>query len=232
MATKKLILVYDFDKTLCTKYIQEYTILHDLGVDDKDFWPTVERESLKREEVVERTFLSLLLEHGASWLTKAYLNAAGKKVELYPGLQDWFANIRNLAAANGTEAEHYVISCGLGDVISGCSIARHFKHVYANFYAFDEQGRPQLPKTFVTHRAKPAVLGQILNAAGDCTLIYIGDGQTDAECMEYCLAVKQHVVVVDSMKKIDRAVAGVTIVLPDYSKDGELFRLIARFLKK
>ena len=42
-------LIYDFDKTLCTKDMQEYTFLPNIGIDPKDFWQEVDNIAIKNE---------------------------------------------------------------------------------------------------------------------------------------------------------------------------------------
>ena len=37
----KIAIMYDFDKTLCTKDMQEYSFIPQLGMDAKEFWHNV-----------------------------------------------------------------------------------------------------------------------------------------------------------------------------------------------
>ena len=38
MRNNIIAIMYDFDKTLCTKDMQEYTFIPNLGIDAKSFW--------------------------------------------------------------------------------------------------------------------------------------------------------------------------------------------------
>ena len=58
----KAALMYDFDKTLCTRNMQEYDLLPELGVEPDEFWREV--SDLSRKENMESTlaYMYLLLE--------------------------------------------------------------------------------------------------------------------------------------------------------------------------
>ncbi len=58
----KVALMYDFDKTLCTRNMQEYDLLPELGVKPEVFWKEV--ADMSRRENMESTlaYMYLLLQ--------------------------------------------------------------------------------------------------------------------------------------------------------------------------
>ena len=48
-------IMYDFDKTLCAKDMQEYTFIPNLGIDAKSFWAEANRvrENNKMDQVLK-----------------------------------------------------------------------------------------------------------------------------------------------------------------------------------
>ena len=61
MSTKKTIvaIMYDFDKTLCTKNMQEYSFIPNLGISVDDFWNDANmiREFDKMDQVLTYMYL-------------------------------------------------------------------------------------------------------------------------------------------------------------------------------
>ena len=53
----------------------------------------------------------------------------------------------------GYEVEHYIISSGVREIIEGSSIAKHFKRIYANFFAYKD-GEAFWPAQVVNYTSK------------------------------------------------------------------------------
>ena len=127
-------IMYDFDKTLCTKDMQEYGFIPSLGLSSTAFWN--EANALAKDEQMDPilAYLRLMLkkasEKGVS-VTRENFVKLGKSIEYYPGVEEWFSRIDEYGKENGVMIEHYVISSGLCEIIEGSSIYKHFKKVYA-----------------------------------------------------------------------------------------------------
>ena len=72
--------MYDFDKTLCTKDMQEYTFIPNLGIEAKDFW--TEADKLRQENMMDQvlTYMYLMFQKMANNnrpLKREYLNKMG-----------------------------------------------------------------------------------------------------------------------------------------------------------
>ena len=59
MRNNIIAIMYDFDKTLCTRDMQEYTFFPNLGIDAQDFWNETNelRESRKMDSVLSYMYL-------------------------------------------------------------------------------------------------------------------------------------------------------------------------------
>ena len=200
-------LLYDFDKTLCTQDMQNYSFIPSLGMSPHDFWE-------ETNEFVEENQMDGILaymyrmvrksrEKGVP-LTRETLRHCGQDISFFPGVTDWFSRISRFGDLLGIEVEHYVISSGLREIIEGTDIANCFKEVYACEFFYDENGIPVWPKLAVNFTAKTQFIYRInkgvLNVSDDKALnasmpdehkrisfvnmVYIGDGLSDVPCMK------------------------------------------------
>ncbi len=200
-------LLYDFDKTLCTQDMQNYSFIPSLGMSPRDFWE-------ETNEFVEKNQMDGILaymyrmvqksrEKGIP-LTRETLRQCGQDISFFPGVTDWFSRISRFGELLGIEVEHYVISSGLREIIEGTEIANCFKEVYACEFFYDKNGIPIWPKLAVNFTAKTQFIYRInkgvLNVSDDKALnasmpdehkrvsfvnmVYIGDGLSDVPCMK------------------------------------------------
>ena len=200
-------IMYDFDKTLCTKDMQEYTFIPDLGMSSTDFWTGANklRENDKMDQVL--TYMYLMVkktEDNHMHLTKEYLNKIGNDIELFPGVIDFFKRINKYAESHGIVIEHYIISSGVKEIIEGSVIGGFFKEIYASEFYYNEHGHAIWPKLAINYTNKTQYLVRINKGIFDIAddynvnkkmnakdrripvsnMIYIGDGLTDVPCMK------------------------------------------------
>ena len=199
--------LYDFDKTLCTTDMQNYSFIPSLGMTPAEFWPVANNfGSANRMDGILAYMYTMIAESDKRDLplTRESLVEKGRNIVLYPGVEDWFARINAFGASLGVQVEHYVISSGLKEIIEGCDISREFKEIYASEFYYDETGRPVWPKLAVNFTAKTQFVYRInkgvLDVSDDKTLndsmpddskrvpftnmIYVGDGLSDVPCMK------------------------------------------------
>ena len=207
-------LMYDFDKTLCTKDMQEYGFIPALGMEPRQFWAEVNRLTDKEEMDNILAYMYLMVEKAREReipVTEDTFRRMGEQVEFFPGVGDWFARINAFGDEIGVEVEHYIVSSGIREIIEGTSIAPQFKKIYACSFLYDEQGRIKWPKFAVNYTAKTQFLFRINKGvlridSGSAeelnrvtpenkrripfeNMVYIGDGMTDVPCMKL---VKSH----------------------------------------
>ena len=207
MRNNIIAIMYDFDKTLCTKDMQEYTFIPNLGIKPEAFWQDANelREKSKMDQVL--TYMYLMIKKTSDknkTIKRNYLNEMGKDIELFPGVTEWFQRINAFGKEHGIIIEHYIISSGLKEIIEKSEIGPYFKKIYASEFYYDENGDAVWPKLAVNYTNKTQFLIRInkgvLDISDDYNLnkkmledekristsnmIYIGDGITDVPCMK------------------------------------------------
>ena len=203
----KVAIMYDFDKTLCTKDMQEYNFIPSVGLSAGDFWGKCDELSKKEHMDKILSYLYLMIKESKKNdkpIKRDTFNDAGKNIEFYPGVVDWFKRINDYGKSIGVEVEHFIISSGLKEIIEGSKIAKEFKEIYACEYLYDVNGIAIWPKLVVNYTTKTQFLFRInkgvLDVSNDNDLnkyvknddrdipfrnmIYIADGITDIPCMK------------------------------------------------
>jgi hypothetical protein len=138
-------LVWDFDKTLIPGYMQEPMFRH-YGVDADAFWAEVNQLPAEYQRrgveltVSEILYLNHILDYTRrgifAGLNNQRLKAFGAELEFYPGLPEFFLQLKHEIAAQPRFAdhdislEHYVVSTGLRQMILGSAIAEHVDGVW------------------------------------------------------------------------------------------------------
>jgi len=201
---KVIAICYDFDKTLGPSGSSfGYGYFDALKIKEDDFWAE-ERNSknfLNMDKVLSYLYFAVFKAKQLNVnLTKQMLESFGKNVHYYEGVESWFERINNYAKKQGYLLEHYIISSGLKEVISNCSIAKYFKKIYANSYIYDDNFNPIWPayainatnKTQYLYRIRKNTLNESDNSVNDKfenyrvpfkNMIYVGDSETDIPCM-------------------------------------------------
>ena len=203
----KVAIMYDFDKTLCTKDMQEYSFIPSVGLSSNEFWGKCDK--LAKSEHMDKilAYLYLMIKESKKHdmpIKKDTFTEAGKNIEFFPGVLTWFKRINEYGKSIGIEIEHYIISSGLKEIIEGSGIANEFKEIYACEFLYDVNGIAIWPKLVVNYTTKTQFLFRInkgvLDVSNDNDLneyiendkrripfrnmIYIADGITDIPCMK------------------------------------------------
>ena len=200
-------LMYDFDKTLCTKDMQEYTFIPNVGLTPEEFWAEAGELSAgkKMDPVLAYMYLMREKAHAAKIPVKreAFVRL-GRDLEFFPGVESWFERINRFGKELGVTTEHYIISSGLREIIEGSSIYGAFRDVFACEFLYDENDTVCWPKNAVNYTTKTQFLFRINKGVLDIdndadlnrytpeddrrvpfrSMIYIGDGLTDVPCMK------------------------------------------------
>ncbi len=200
-------ILYDFDKTLCTTDMEDYTFIPALGYTPSEFWGKA--NSFGAENKMDGllaymyTMIAECRAQGVK-LSRDFLVRCGEEIVLFPGVKEWFKRINAFGESCGVEVEHYVISSGLREIIEGSGIAEEFKQIYACEFYYDENGDAAWPKLDVNFTNKTQFVYRInkgvLDIADDkrlndsmpddskrvpfTNMIYIGDGLSDVPCMK------------------------------------------------
>lgn len=199
--------LYDFDKTLCTTDMQDYAFIPDLDMTPGEFWKEANDFGRKNHMDGILAYMYTMLQESSRRnhpFTRADLVEKGRKIVLFPGVQNWFSQINAFGASQGVIIEHYIISSGLREIIEGSSISGEFKEIYASEFYYDRTGNPVWPKLAVNFTAKTQFVYRInkgvLDVSNDrdlnasmpddskrvpfTNMVYIGDGLSDVPCMK------------------------------------------------
>ena len=132
MKNKKPIiaLMYDFDKTLCTTDMQEYTFIPNLNMTAEEFWE--EANTLAKENKMDGilAYMRVMLERAhfaKKSIRREEFVKLGKDLEFYKGVIEWFELINKIGKEQGVNIQHYIISSGLREIIEGSPIYKYFK---------------------------------------------------------------------------------------------------------
>lgn len=208
MSDKPIIaIMYDFDKTLCTKDMQNYRFIPSLGIEVGEFWDytnTVQTTE-KMDSILAYMYAAIKISKEKNIpLKRKGLEENGKDIEFFSGVESWFKRINEFGEKNGVIIEHYVISSGMKEIIEGTVISGEFKNIFASEYLYDKDGNAVWPKTAVNYTNKTQFVYRInkgvLDISNDVDLnksmpddskrisfenmIYIGDGLSDVPCMK------------------------------------------------
>ena len=200
-------LLYDFDKTLCTRDMQEYTFIPSLGMEADDFWAEAEKVASKEKMDSVLAYMYCMIDQAAKAgvpLTRDVLVECGKHIEYRPGVLEWFDRINRYGEEAGLKVEHYILSSGLKEIIDGTVVAKHFKKIFASEFMYNEEGNAMWAKMAVNYTNKTQFVYRINKGVLDINnnidlnksqpddirrvffrnMIYIGDGLTDVPCMK------------------------------------------------
>lgn len=200
-------IMYDFDKTLCTKDMQNYRFIPSLGIEVGEFWDYTNyvQTTEKMDSVLAYMYAAVKISKEKNIpIKRSGLEENGKSIEFFPGVVEWFKRINEFGKANNVEIEHYVISSGMKEIIDGTIISSEFKNIFACEYLYDDDGNAVWPKTAVNYTNKTQFVYRInkgvLDISNDTDLnrsmpddskripfenmIYIGDGLSDVPCMK------------------------------------------------
>ena len=198
-----LALVYDFDKTLCTDDMQNFSFIPALGMTPREFWDGtgVLSDKLGMEKILSYMYLMIKkCEEKNIHMSREWLNSLGKDIKFFEGVTTWFKRINAYGEEKGVQVEHYIISSGTSEIIEGTTIAKEFKKIFACEFLFDDNGIAFWPKNAINYTSKTQYLYRIskgtLNHNDDTVnmrvetkrvpfrnIVYLGDGLTDVPCM-------------------------------------------------
>lgn len=210
-------MVYDFDLTLSPNYIQQ-PIFNKFNIKENEFW--AEKEKVKKQyedagqQVQDETvYLNMLIEKARQGgpmggLTRQVLKELGDSTELFPGLPEFFNEIKKIIEEDEKykqreiKIEHYIASTGLLEMLRGSKIAKYMTFIEGCEFFYDGQERPTGILRVMSHTEKTAALFRInkgvytkggpdVNSSIDDNvrripfrnILYFGDGPSDVPAM-------------------------------------------------
>lgn len=248
-----LAIMYDFDHTLSPRDMQEYGFIPDLGMAADAFWAKCIGAMKKNQmdQILAYMFVMAEEAKGRLILNRNMLRELGKDVQLFDGVATWFQRVNDYAEKMGLQAEHYIISSGLKEIIEGTPIAHEFKEIYAASFCYDDHGVACWPAMAVNYTSKTQFIFRINKGVLDVTehrqlnefmpedkrrvpfsnMIYIGDGLTDVPSMKLTKVNGGHSIAVwqeDKAMVNEMLLAGRVdfVVKADYSEGSEMEKTV------
>lgn len=202
-----LAICYDFDKTLSPDDMQAQGYIQEVGYDVGDFWKESNQLAENNDMDQNLAYMYKMVEksRGKFVFNRATLEEYGSRVNLFPGVEDWFERVKKYGLEHGVVVEHYIISCGLKEMIDGTSVAKNgaFEKIYASSFYYDKDGVAMWPAQVINYTNKTQFLFRIskgilnINDQGVNdffatdeirvpfrNMVYIGDSDTDVPCMK------------------------------------------------
>lgn len=261
MARPIIALLYDFDKTLCTTDMENYTFIPALGYTPAQFWQKANGFGRDNHMDGLLAYMYTMIQECAAQnikLDRAFLNHCGESIQLFPGVREWFARINAFGESLGVQVEHYVISSGLREIIEGSGIAQEFREIYACEFYYNENGDACWPKLDVNFTNKTQFVYRINKGILDVSrdkelndsmpddskrvpftnMIYMGDGLSDVPCMKMMRAYGGQAIAVyqaSNRQGVEKLLADgrVDFIFPaDYREGMELDRTVRDILRK
>lgn len=258
-----LAICYDFDKTLSPDDMQAQGYIQSVGYDVDGFWKesNILAENNDMDQNLAYMYKMVEESEGHFVFNKETLAEYGSKVELFPGVTEWFERIREYGREQGVIVEHYIISSGLKEMIEGTQIAKDgaFEKIYASSFYFNERGVAKWPAQVVNYTNKTQFLFRIEKGVLDINdqgvndyfapedvrvpfrnMIYIGDSDTDVPCMRLVNANGGHSIGVYNPQTQDKAKVykmmrdgRIRYFVPaDYTEAGELDALVKKIIDR
>ncbi len=254
-------LMYDFDKTLCTKDMQEYSFIPNVNMTAKEFWDESNTLAAERKMDGILAYMYVMLDKARAAkksIRRESFVRLGEDLEFFPGVESWFDRITAFGKSQGVDVKHFIISSGLREIIEGSGIFKYFTEVFACEFLYDVDGVAVWPKNVVNYTTKTQFLFRInkgvLDLSDDRTLneftpederpvpfrnmIYIADGKTDVPCMKLVRVNGGCSIAVHPRGKRDTAAellrdGRADFMLPaDYSEGGELEKTVFSVIQK
>jgi len=248
-------LMYDFDKTLCAKDMQEYSFIPSIGMNADEFWQESNQISVKNNMDRILSYMFLMIKRAKDKgveITKEAFMKRGADVVFLKGVKSWFKRMNEYGESLGVEIEHYILSSGVKEIIEGTPIAKYFKRIYACEFHYNKSGNADWPKQVINFTTKTQFIFRIskgsldqlddskLNSVIDKdsrrvpyrNMIYIGDGMTDVPCMKLVKMKGGEAVAIyhkgsdETARRLLKDKRVGFICKADYSQNSELERII------
>lgn len=227
-----LAIVYDFDGTLAPGNMQERDFIPAIGMTKDSFWRQVGEKSKKHQADNILIYMKCMLDEAKKeevQVRKENFQDYGKSLHFFDGVlpydgengekeKGWFDRINIYGKQSGVSVNHFIVSSGIREMVTGTPIAKYFKKIYASSFCYDYHGVADWPALALNYTTKTQYLFRInkgcLNVyehsdinekiPGDdravpfSQIVYIGDGFTDVPCFQlvkdrggYAIAVYQ-----------------------------------------
>jgi phosphoserine phosphatase len=206
---ERIAVIFDFDDTLGPDSTTGF--LKQAGLQDiEGFWKEVGGMMAEDWDPVPaylNHMVTAAKDRRINTLTKDALQAWGKEVPLFEGVEGVFPHLRQIAkeANPRVTLEFYLISSGIGDVLRHTRIADEFADIWASEFDYDSDGNATTPRKIISFTDKTRYIFQVQKGIiGEASrgkpfavnkkvsneqlriplnqMVFVGDGYTDIPC--------------------------------------------------
>ena len=257
-------LIYDFDGTLSPGNMQEFGFIQAIEHSAPNFWRKSDEIAIGQDASNILAYMKLMYDEATRKgipLRRRDFHRFGSKVELFPGVREWFKLVNDYGKSQGVIVEHYINSSGLAEMIEGTPIAKEFKRIFACSFLYNDMGEAEWPGVAVDYTAKTQFLFKINKGilsirdnklvnesqAEDkkripwSHMIYFGDGDTDVPCMKIVKMFGGNAIAVYNPEKPAKKAMvtkllrqdRVNFITPtDYRQDSRTFQIVKAIIDK
>lgn len=257
-------LIYDFDGTLSPGNMQEFGFIQAIGKKADAFWEKTRKLAREQDASGILCYMKLMIDEARSsdvQLKRESFKEFGSKIDLFPGVKEWFSIINEYGNRNGVSIEHYINSSGLIEMIEGSPIAHEFKKIFACSFLYDVNGVAVWPGVAVDFTTKTQFLFKInkgIDSISDNKLIneylpeeerpvpfkrmiYFGDGETDIPCMKLVKQSGGNSIAVYKQRSQGAKERAQKLLVEDrvnfvcqanYSQNSEIYRVVTTIIEK
>ena len=172
MQTPIVALIYDFDKTLSPKDMQEYSFIPGLGMEPDAFWGLCRELSLRTnmDGILAYMYMMKKLAGGTMELSREALSRLGEKVEFFPGVETWFDRVGEIGSRTAWRWNITSSPPGFRRSSSARASATASRRCSIDIrICYDEHGRAEWPATAVNYTSKTQYLFRINKGILDVT---------------------------------------------------------------
>lgn len=251
-------LIYDFDGTLSPGNMQEFGFIQAIEQSASTFWRKSDEIAIGQDGSNILAYMKLMLDEARKKgipLRRRDFQRFGSRIELFPGVKEWFGLVNRYGRSKGVIIEHYINSSGLAEMIEGTPIAHEFKKIFAGSFIYNSDDEAEWPGVAVDYTGKTQFLFKIAKGVMSirdtklvnssmaetkkripwANMIYFGDGDTDVPCMKIVRMFGGNSIAVynpDVPSKLSTArkllrQERVNFIAPtDYTESGRNFRIV------
>lgn len=239
---EKPILIYDFDGTLTPYAWTRFGILEDCGLEgggsNPEFVQRVkrraEREGSDMYAALWPVVFDYMRENGFA-LTDENFSRGAENLRYNPGVGEFVDEL------NAAGLENFILSSSIKVFLERTRIAPKFREIFATTFDYDDEGEVTGVDLLMNTSKKVEILRGIIGGKrGDAEdargVIYVGDGLTDGEAMEYVKTHGGESVFVyqeagdENLAKLQGRGVVSHAAKADYSRGSELWELMRRLV--
>ena len=208
-------IAYDFDGTLAPGNMQERDFIPDVGMTKQAFWDNVGEQAKAHQADNILIYMKLMLEKANSAevpVRRKDFEAYGRGLDFFQGVLPykvsqkpvlgWFKRINKYGKESGVSIQHFIISSGIREMVTGSPVAKEFTAIYASSFCYDHNGVAKWPALAINYTNKTQYLFRINKGALEVYdhtkinksipkseravpfehIMFVGDGDTDVPC--------------------------------------------------